>query len=94
MDPDPDPGGPKHVDPVDPDLDPQHWTRHYFRKRGKGKHIVIKKVTKTWCIQSAPSTSSSASLPPQRKKKPEEKLKTKARRRKAAAVLYQPDLFL
>ena len=23
MDPEPDPGGPKHVDPVDPD--PQHW---------------------------------------------------------------------
>ncbi len=27
MDPDPDPGGPKHVDPVDPhsDPDPEHW---------------------------------------------------------------------
>ncbi len=27
MDPDPDPRGPKHVDPVDPDSDPdpQHW---------------------------------------------------------------------
>jgi hypothetical protein len=22
---DPDPGGPKHVDPVNPDSDPQHW---------------------------------------------------------------------
>ncbi len=25
MDPDPNPGGPKHLDPVNPDPDPQHW---------------------------------------------------------------------
>jgi hypothetical protein len=46
------------------------------RRRGKsgGKHIVIKKVTKTWCIQAGSSTT----LPPtNRKRKTDQKLKVK-----------------
>jgi hypothetical protein len=36
MDPDPDPGGPKKADPVDPDpdLDPQHCSGEWVAKFG------------------------------------------------------------
>ncbi len=45
MDLDPNPGDPNHMDPTDPDLDPQHWLTVRFCKfiASMRKLSVIKK---------------------------------------------------
>ncbi len=46
MDPDPNPGDPNHMDPTDPDLDPQHWiTVRFYKLITSIKKLSVKKKT-------------------------------------------------